>query len=246
MFFFLFHSDDKVAADAPEVLRVGDAENIHSLSVFLKRIGACRVVRHQFCALGVEFDDFGDAEVDSGEVVFVEVIVLQHVVAVEDSLLAQFLFSAEDVVGSVHLLVLCGDAARLFFVLFVEVADGLVEGVDFLGLFSDANVFFGEFGSQRFYLFAFFLQLFVEVCDHFFQFRFAACVALAGGSQLLLETGDEFFVECQSSLDELHVFHDGLTVRRVSLCFLDVDSALRLVDLVKSFLDLRERFNQVA
>ena len=70
--------------------------------------------------------------------------------------------------------------------------------------------------------------------------------ALAGGSQLLLETGDEFFVECQRALDELHVFHDGLTVRRVSLCFLDVDSALRLVDLVKSFLDLRERFNQVA
>ena len=78
--FELFHYHYKIFAYAPECSGICDAQGVHSVCIFVEGVRTCRVIGEQFRTLGIKFYHFVNANVDFGEIVFVEIVSFKHLV----------------------------------------------------------------------------------------------------------------------------------------------------------------------
>ena len=162
------------------------------------------MVRQQTGIARHELDFLVHADVNLREVLLVEVA-FQHLSALQDSLVFQFLLRSEDIPGGVQVLRLLADGSVLLGVVVGELRHVLIEVGHLLVQFCDVDVLLVKF----FYQCPYFLLLLGQLLGHRLYRLLQPFVGDATVAHLLLQVVDEFLVLTEGLLDERHVLLDA-------------------------------------
>ena len=223
----------KILARAPELLWIGDAQHILLVGILLQCITARGMRREQFCRPRVELNLLGDADVNLGEVITVEVR-LQNLAVNIYALLFQLALGAKHIPCRMQLLVLRIYGLCLLLALGSEVVDIGVEIGYLLVEIHDVDVFGIELGPELLQLLVFLLHLLCQVVYCALQL-----VALDSSlTQLALQLGNELPVLLHCRLYELQILAYSLLAIAALTLLGQAESVFGLIDFAEPLLYL--------
>lgn len=144
----------------------------------------------QRSTLRVQLDFFILTDIDFCKVVFIELIVFQHITTVQNLLVFQFRLRTEYIPCSVEGLVLSSNGLCLSLVFGSQLVDVLVQIGNSLIEFGDTDILRSQFSLKGFNLALFFFQLGSQVLDSLFKL----CRLVVAVLKLFFQFGNLFTV----------------------------------------------------